>query len=101
MAPNTPNLISSATAERGKAEFDHIRDLFASRTRTWPRRGRTAPKAATVDAWRDRVLIAMVVVFCATATMLGLLTRYAVTLPLQTLAAACRRITEGHFGEAI
>jgi light-regulated signal transduction histidine kinase (bacteriophytochrome) len=43
----------------------------------------------------------MVAVFCATATLLGILTRRAVTLPLTSLAAACRRITEGNFGEAI
>ncbi len=43
----------------------------------------------------------MVVAFCATATLLGLLTRFAVTLPLRALAAACRQITAGDFGEAI
>ena len=57
--------------------------------------------STSVNDWRDRVLIAMVVVFCATATLLGILTRRAVTLPLTSLAAACRRITEGNFGEAI
>ena len=102
VAPNTPNLISSATAERGKAEFDHIRELFnAQNADLAAARTHAADELQRVDDWRDRVLIAMVVVFCATATLLGLLTRYAVTLPLQSLAAACRRITQGHFGEAI
>jgi signal transduction histidine kinase len=102
VAPNAPNLISSATAERGKAEFDHIRDLFnVQNADLAAARAHAADELQRVEDWRDRVLIAMVVVFCATATMLGLLTRYAVTLPLQTLAASCRRITQGHFGEAI
>ena len=102
VAPNTPNLISSATAERGKAEFDHMRDLFnVQNANLAAARAHAADQLQRVEDWRDRVLIAMVVVFCVTATMLGLLTRYAVTLPLQTLAASCRRITQGHFGEAI
>ena len=102
VAPNAPNVVTSATAERGKAEFDHIRDLFtAQNTDLANARTHAAEELRRVDDWRDRVLIAMVVVFCATATFLGLLTRYAVTLPLQSLAAACRRITQGHFGEAI
>lgn len=102
VAPRTPSLVSTATAERGKAEFDHLRELF-----TVENADLAAARLHAVDElrhdedWRDRVLIAMVVVFCATAALLGLLTRYAVTVPLQSLAAACRRITQGHFGEAI
>ena len=102
VAPNAPNVVTSATAERGKAEFDHIRDLFTVQNDDLATaRAHAANELQRVDDWRDRLLIAMVVVFCATATFLGLLTRYAVTLPLQSLAAACRRITQGHFGEAI
>ncbi|BBZ37795.1 sensor histidine kinase [Mycobacterium conspicuum] len=102
VAPNTPSLVTSATAERGKAEFDHIRGLFTVQNDDLARaRAHAADEIRRVDDWRDRVLVAMVVVFCATATFLGLLTRYAVTLPLQSLAAACRRITQGHFDEAI
>ena len=102
VAPSVPNVITSATAERGKAEFDHIRDLFTVQNADLANaRAHAAQELQRVDDWRDRVLIAMVVVFCATATTLGLLTRYAVTLPLQSLAAGCRRITQGHFGEAI
>ena len=43
----------------------------------------------------------MVLVFFATAAMLGLLIRDAVTRPIAALAAACRRITEGNFVESI
>ncbi len=102
VAPHTPSVVDTATAERGKAEFDHIRDLFVVQNdHLAAARSAAVAELQRVDDWRDRVLIAMVVVFCVTATLLGLLTRYAVTLPLQTLAAACRRITQGHFGEAI
>ena len=102
VTPKAPNVINNETAERGKAEFDHLRELFDAQNMhlaaAWA--GATH-ELKQVDAWRDRVLVAMVVAFCATATMLGILTRRAVTLPLAALAAACRRITEGSFGEAI
>ena len=51
--------------------------------------------------WRDGLAVAMVVAFVALATVLALLVRGAVTRPLAALAAACRRITEGNFGERI
>lgn len=102
VVPRAPNVVSDATNERGKAEFDHLRQLFdAENAHLSAALAAAAHELDQVDAWRDRVLIAMVVAFCATATFLGLLTRYAVTLPLQALAAACRRITEGNFDEAI
>ena len=100
--PNAPNVVSTQTAERGKAEFDHLRELFdAQNVHLLAARARASDELERTNDWRDRVMIAMVVVFCATATMLGILTRRAVTLPLAALAAACRRITQGHFGEAI
>jgi light-regulated signal transduction histidine kinase (bacteriophytochrome) len=43
----------------------------------------------------------MVLVFCLTATLLGLWSRRAVTLPLAALASACRRITEENFDQSI
>ena len=66
VAPNTPSLISSDTAERGKAEFDHMRALFDVEN-VRPGRGADecrATSSTSVDAWRDRVLIAMVIAFC-------------------------------------
>jgi signal transduction histidine kinase len=102
VTPNAPNVINADTAQRGKAEFDHLRALFDVQNVHLAAVGAgAADQLNQVDAWRDRVLIAMVVAFCATATLLGLLTRFAVTLPLRALAAACRRITQGNFGEAI
>jgi len=102
VTPNTPNLISSATAERGKAEFDHLRELFDTQNvHLAAAREHAIDEVRQIDAWRDRVLGAMVLVFFATATLLGVLTRRAITLPLGALAAACRRITQGNFGETI
>jgi signal transduction histidine kinase len=100
--PNAPNVVNRQAAERGKAEFDHLRTLFdtqtANLTAAWTQ---AADELKHTDAWRDRVLGAMVLVFFGTAVLLGLLARRAVTLPLAALAAACRRITEGNFGETI
>jgi signal transduction histidine kinase len=102
VTPSAPYVVTGATAERGKAEFDHLRVLFDAQNVHLSAAGATAShELKQVNAWRDRVFVAMVVAFCLTATLLGILTRRAVTLPLVALAAACRRITEGNFGEAI
>jgi signal transduction histidine kinase len=100
--PSAPNVVNGPTTERGKAEFDHLRELFdAQNMHLHAARAHAADELNRVSNWRNGVLIAMVVVFCATATLLGILTRRTVTVPLNALAAACRRITEGNFGEAI
>ena len=102
VAPDAHNVVSIATAERGKAEFDHLRELFDTQNRHLTQaRTHAVAQVEDMDNWRDRVLAAMVLVFCLTATILGLLTRRTVTLPLAALAAACRRITEGNFSERI
>ncbi|WP_082978619.1 CHASE3 domain-containing protein [Mycobacterium sp. 1081908.1] len=102
VAPDSRNVTNRPAAERGKAEFDHLRALFDRQNASLA--AATASAAADlqgIDAWRDRVLGAMVLVFFATAAALGLLMRDAVTVPLAALAAACRRITLGSFGETI
>ncbi len=100
--PNARNVMSRPSAERGKAEFDHIRTLFdAQNANLVVARTRAADDLQHTDAWRDRVLGAMVLVFFGTAAALGLLIRDVVTRPIAALAAACRRITEGSFGEVI
>jgi signal transduction histidine kinase len=102
VAPDSRNVTNRPAAERGKAEFDHLRALFDRQNA-----GLAAASASAADdlastaAWRDRVLGAMVLLFFGTAAALGLLMRDAVTLPLAALAAACRRITMGNFGEKI
>jgi signal transduction histidine kinase len=100
--PTAPSPVSRATTERGKAEFDRLRALFDTQNTHLAQAQQHAVKQArNIADWRDSVLAAMVLLFCLTATLLGLLTRHAVTLPLADLASACRRITEGNFGERI
>jgi signal transduction histidine kinase len=100
--PGSHNVVDKATVERGKAEFDHLRGLFDAQNNHL-----TATRAAGVDeltdvrGWRDSVLAALVVSFFIMAILLAFLVRKAVTRPLAALAAACRRITEGNFGERI
>lgn len=88
--------------DRGKTEFDNLRALF-DRQNEHLRDARTAGIAQLdrMRNWRDGLAIAMVVAFLGLAVALALLVRSAVTRPLNKLAAACRRITEGNFGERI
>ena len=100
--PGTRGLVDSATVDRGKAEFDTIRQLFDVQNQHLA----TAREDAIVDldamrGWRDGVLVALVVTFVALAITLAIMARRAITLPLSALAAACRRITEGKFDERI
>jgi signal transduction histidine kinase len=100
--PGVPDLRNQSSVERGKAEFDHIRVLFDTQSQQLlDARAAAIADLDHVRAWRDRTLIALVAVFLVTAVLLAALTRPAVTRPLADLAAACRRITEGNFGEKI
>jgi signal transduction histidine kinase len=102
VTPGAPNIVNSVTAQRGKAQFDRIRGLFDTQDEHLAAaRTDGLDRLEQVSRWRDRVLLAMVVVFFATAIMLAVLVRRAVTRPLAALAAACRRITEGNFGDKI
>ncbi len=102
VTPNAPNVVNGRLTGRGKAQFDHLRALFktqnADLSAAWVR---SADRLRHTDAWRDRVLIALVIIFFTTAIVLGILVRHTVTRPLSALALACRRITEGNFGETI
>jgi signal transduction histidine kinase len=100
--PGSPTVVDNATAERGKAEFDHLRELFdVQNEHLSAERQAGVDELASVRAWRDSVLAGLVVTFFVTAILLAVLVRSAVTRPLTVLAAACRRITEGNFGERI
>ncbi len=102
VAPNGRNVTNRSAAERGKAEFDHLRALFDTQNANLAAARRSAAgDLQHTDAWRDRVLGAMVLLFFGTAAALGILMRNAVTRPIATLAAACRQITRGSFGETI
>ncbi|GAC1401348.1 MAG: CHASE3 domain-containing protein [Mycobacterium sp.] len=102
VTPGHPTVLGSTTADRGKAEFDRLRRLFDVQNETLA----VALQAGgaqldNVRAWRDSVLIGLIVVFFAMAVLLAVLVRSAVTRPLGSLAAACRRITSGNFDERI
>src|SRR5271169_2668463 len=102
VTPSAPSPLATAAAERGKAEFDHLRELFDTQnTRLSQAWEHATIELKNTNAWRNRVLGAILLVFLGTAALLGILTRRAVTLPLAALAAACRRITDGNFGESI
>jgi signal transduction histidine kinase len=102
VTPGTPSIVKPATTQVGKAEFDTLRTLFDTQNEHLSKaRADGITQLDQVRAWRDRVLIAMVVAFFATAILLAVLTRTAVTRPLGALGEACRRITKGNFGEKI
>ena len=100
--PGVPTLPDPQIAEVGKLEFDRVRALFETQnTHLSEARTATLDRLAQAQQWRNRVLIAILLVLVVTAVALAVLVRSAVTRPLDALAAACRRITEGNFGERI
>jgi signal transduction histidine kinase len=100
--PGTPSVVDAGVADRGKTEFDRIRGLFDAQNQDL-----TDARAAGLEdlnnsrTWRDAVMIAMIVVVLVAAVLLAVVMQVAVTRPLNALAAACRRITEGNFHERI
>lgn len=102
VTPGSPNVVINATADQGKAEFDRLRELFdVQNDRLTAARASGVDELDSVRGWRDTVLAVLVLAFFGMAMVLALLVRSAVTRPLAALAAACRRITEGNFGERI
>lgn len=102
VTPGRPGPVDTAATARGKAGFDGLRTLF-DRQNEHLRLARVAglEDLNQVRGWRDRVLVAIVAAFFVMALVLALLVHSAVTRPLAMLAAACRRITQGEFGERI
>lgn len=100
--PGTRTVVDASVADRGKAEFDRIRALFDTQNEHL-----TAARSAGVEDldrirwWRNAVLGAIVVALLMTAAALAIVMQTAVTRPLASLAASCRRITEGDFGKRI
>ena len=102
VTPGVPAVVDNVTAERGKAEFDRLRALFAVQNEHLSAARESAvDKMQSARAWRNGVLAGVIVTFFAMTVLLAVLVRSAVTRPLAALAAACRRITEGNFGERI
>ncbi|TSE02011.1 HAMP domain-containing protein [Skermania sp. ID1734] len=102
VTPGAPKLVDQAAAMRGKNDFDNIRKLFDKQNADLTAaRDAAANELNGVQTWRNTVLAALVAAFVVTAILLGILVRWAVTRPLESLAAACRRNTEGRFSEPI
>jgi signal transduction histidine kinase len=102
VTPGNPTVLGNGTAERGKAEFDRLRALFEVQNEHLAvARQAGVDELHRVRGWRDGVLAGLIATFFAMTVLLAVLVRGAVTRPMATLAAACRRITEGNFGERI
>ncbi|SPM38393.1 histidine kinase [Mycobacterium numidiamassiliense] len=102
VSPNAPAVVSGEIADRGKAEFDHLRGLFDTQNVDLAAASVHAKNQVNnINGWRDRVLGSIVLLFFGMAILLGFLTRAAITVPLTALAASCRRITDGNFAETI
>jgi signal transduction histidine kinase len=102
VTPGAPKVVNSTTAEQGKAEFDHLRQLFdVENQHLADARQAKVDESEGIRHWRDAILIAMIAVFVIATVGLAFLVRSAVTRPLGALATACRRITDGDFAERI
>ncbi|MGV9799076.1 sensor histidine kinase [Mycobacterium sp. NPDC003449] len=102
ITPGSPPVSPDRSTEQGSSEFDRLRELFEVQNDHLDRaRAAGADELAQVRGYRDGVLVAMVVAFFVMAIALAVMVRSVVTRPLGALAAACRRITEGNFGERI
>jgi signal transduction histidine kinase len=102
VTPGVPTVVDATTADRGKTEFDWLRTLFdVQNDRLSAARQVGLDELQSVRAWRNGVLGGLIITFFAMTILLAVLVHSAVTRPLAALAAACRSITEGNFGERI
>lgn len=102
VTPKVPSVVSTSMADLGKAKFDRLRVLFDTQnTHLADAAASAVDELNDINGWRDWVLGAMVLIVLGAAALLGLLSRAAITRPIASLAAACRRITQGNFDEVI
>ncbi len=100
--PGAPKVVDTATAERGKAQFDNLRRLFdVQNQHLTDARQANLDETNVIRGWRDAVVIATIGAFLVAALLLSNLVRSAVTRPLAALARSCRDITSGNFDERI
>jgi signal transduction histidine kinase len=102
VTPGIPNVVTKTNAETGKSKFDSLRTLFDTQNHHLATaRTDAVNQLDTAQAWRDRALGVVIAAFLITGLVITILLRNAVTRPLESLAAACRRITNGSFGQHI
>ncbi|MGP4056221.1 sensor histidine kinase [Mycobacterium sp. 4D054] len=100
--PGAPGPVNPALTEIGKNDFDTLRALFATQNEHLAQaRTDGVAELERVRTLRNAVLLAIAVTFVVTIVALAVLLRVALVRPLSRLAAACRRIAEGNFGERI
>lgn len=100
--PGAPAVIDGATADRGKTTFDELRQLFDAQLQHLQQERTNADnELATIKSWRNAVLIGIVLAVAIAAILSALVIRTTVTRPLNALATACRRITQGDFSNQI
>jgi signal transduction histidine kinase len=93
---------AGGSSELGKAEFDRLRVLFdAQNGHLAQARTDGINELDQIRSWRSAVVAATLVGFTVTILLLAVLLRRALVRPLDALAAACRRIAQGNFGERI
>ncbi|MGE0220218.1 sensor histidine kinase [Mycolicibacterium sp.] len=90
------------TVGLGKTEFDRLRVLFDEQNdRLMQARDDGVDELDRIRSWRNGVLVALLATFTVTVLLLAILLRQALMRPLARLAAACRRVVQGNFGERI
>ena len=102
VTPGVPSVVDPGIAARGKTSFDTLRQLFDTQLRHLQQERNAADEElAAVKTWRNAVMVAVVLAIIVAAILSALVIRTAVTRPLESLAAACRRITQGDFSNQI
>ena len=96
------NVIADESSALGQTEFDRLRALFdVQNDHLEQARSDGIAELEQIRSWRNGVLAAMLGAFAVTMVLLAVLLRQAVVRPLDALAASCRRIARGNFGEPI
>ncbi|MCV7419363.1 CHASE3 domain-containing protein [Mycobacterium yunnanensis] len=100
--PGAPVVLDPGVADRGKVQFDRIRTLFDTQNAHLAKaRAEGIAGLDRIRWWRNAVLGSIVVALVLTVAALAVVMHTAVTRPLSSLAASCRRITGGDFGQRI
>ncbi|MEZ0357827.1 CHASE3 domain-containing protein [Mycobacterium sp. SA01] len=102
VTPGSPSVLTRTNAEAGKSKFDSLRALFdAQNSHLAAVRTDAVHERDIARAWRDRASAVVIAAFLITGVAITILVRNAVTRPMEALASACRRITNGSFDERI